>query len=258
MILRSRHYSMASKVDAGSIRWDGGQRQQQDHKHKGLVAACLYSMQNDIVVEIDQHHPSLTDAIISPLAFRSWEDLRGAEIGKALAKLQVLRLVLYARTQKPTKMIVLYLSNLANALTEGGDPDAEGSVTIFFELLEIGSKEGEEDMKPILEVRCFDLRRARAPSLSGQNADRQLLSYCIKKVWRSIHSFLQITSFSSKSAVCKAGISWNGYLATAKACRKRSHLLNPARKPTHGQRYCQTCSQGESSISLKAHEIQGH
>ena len=161
-ILQSQRYRLdRERYHTSEVFWDG-QQQHPDHTLNDRIAAVLCSLESDLTQEIEQHRESFTDALIDSLTLRNWGDPRGAELGNSLAKIQILRLIYHAKTQKPTKMVLLYLATLANALAEGSDPDAEGPIRSFFELFDIWSKQGEEVISPLLDARLFDLWRAEA------------------------------------------------------------------------------------------------
>lgn len=161
-ILRNGRYQDQKQRHIVGVFWDG-QKQHPDHTVNLSLSATIFSLASDISEEITQHGESFTDALMGDLILRNWGDARSADLGNLIAKIHLLRLVWYMKTNPkgPDSNSLLRLATIANGLVEGGDPDGEGAVKAFFDLYPLWLQKGER-ISPIMEARCFDLRYAEA------------------------------------------------------------------------------------------------
>ena len=155
-------YWQDTTQDLVGVSW-GRTKQHKDHLTNWVVSAALLSFNGDIAAEKEKYKESFSDSLLRYLSYRNWVDLRDAEIGNFLAKIQLLRLVAYATTC--TKDSITYaldrVGGIAKGFFEGRQVEAASAAKLFLTMVDDALSEGHE-MAALTEARYIELRHAEA------------------------------------------------------------------------------------------------
>lgn len=162
-----RESFLDSAWETSAVIWDG-EYQHPDHHTNSLALAFGYSLDANLLDEVNQHGMSMTDLVIRDSTSSFYQNSRLKELLIPLVTHHLLRLhmlMLFRENGIPEGYGLYYILSTACLLVKGNYPKTEDVLSIVEGALQVAEdwkSKSNEPLPPPVDMSCFELRVAQA------------------------------------------------------------------------------------------------